>query len=228
MVRICEIIEVEGIEYKISHMINEGGSSKIYVIEDTSTKIKYILKVMMIYREDLDEDHWKSDLKVGKSVEMTELKDFENEVRIHRRLSDCPHIISFKGSKLDKEFAYIIVEYFHCDIREHLLGQERNATPFELFKISYQLFSALSYMHSNDVVHLDLAYNNILFHKNEIKIIDFGISKFENNKVASIPHNGINELKYNQSIDISSIVFKIFAFIFIFDQFDHGFMLLDF
>lgn len=51
----------------------------------------------------------------------------------------------------------------------------------EAARIISSILSAVSYMHSKNVVHRDLKYENILFVSNssrsEIKLIDFGLSK---------------------------------------------------
>jgi calcium-dependent protein kinase len=51
-------------------------------------------------------------------------------------------------------------------------------TEDEAARISSSILSAISYMHSKDVCHRDLKYENILFATNnpkaEVKLIDFG------------------------------------------------------
>lgn len=54
-------------------------------------------------------------------------------------------------------------------------------TEAEAAKITFSIVSALAYMHSKQVMHRDLKYENILFAtanpSSDIKLIDFGLSK---------------------------------------------------
>ena len=64
----------------------------------------------------------------------------------------------------------------------------------EAIKIFATLVSALSYIHSNNVVHRDLKLENILLEKNDnpyaLKIIDFGISGLLSNVGGEVIHAG--------------------------------------
>lgn len=54
-------------------------------------------------------------------------------------------------------------------------------TEEEAARITSSILSAVSYMHSRNILHRDLKYENILFVNDsthaEIKLIDFGLSK---------------------------------------------------
>jgi len=46
-----------------------------------------------------------------------------------------------------------------------------------------QLFEAVNHCHANSVIHRDIKPENIMIIKNEqIKLIDFGLSKIKSNK----------------------------------------------
>lgn len=59
------------------------------------------------------------------------------------------------------------------------LSTFKDLTPFEIRYIMYQLFDTLAYLHKNGICHRDIKPDNILYDRtnNQIKIIDFGISK---------------------------------------------------
>lgn len=59
-------------------------------------------------------------------------------------------------------------------------------TEEEAARITSSILSAIAYMHSKNILHRDLKYENILFVNNspkaEVKLIDFGLSKVFGNE----------------------------------------------
>ena len=94
------------------------------------------------------------------------------------------------------QFIVKLFEYYEginesCIITEYLAGNDLFQTiahrTFELSEnkcklISSQILEALSFMHSQRIVHMDIKPNNVMFtHKNRdnlhVKIIDFGLAR---------------------------------------------------
>lgn len=125
-----------------------------------------------------------------KNTENTQIMDNEimNEIEILKKM-DHPNIVKiFEFYNSTKNY-YLITEF--CKEGE-LFDKIVKEGPFdEDFSsyIMYQIFSAVHYCHSMNVLHRDLKPENILIERKEknglkIKIIDFGTAKiFENNKV---------------------------------------------
>lgn len=104
-----------------------------------------------------------------------------SEVAILRSL-DHPNIIRiYEFFEDDKRF-YIVMEYCSGgDLFGEIL-KEKNFTETLAAKIMQQIFSALSYMHSKNIMHRDLKPENILIEDKKtgfnIKIIDFGFATY--------------------------------------------------
>mmetsp|Transcript_17317 Transcript_17317/g.25587 ORF Transcript_17317/g.25587 Transcript_17317/m.25587 type:complete len:732 (-) Transcript_17317:106-2301(-) len=104
------------------------------------------------------------------------VRELKNEIEILKSL-DHPHIVRPIETFLYRNQLFIVMEL--CSGGD-LYSQDPYVED-EAARIISSILSAVSYMHSKNVVHRDLKYENILFASNssrsEIKLIDFGLSK---------------------------------------------------
>jgi hypothetical protein len=103
------------------------------------------------------------------------IANFERELGIYKRLSHS-HLIQYVGSYTDPRYvAILLTPVADCNLGE-LLGR----TPFPSDKQSFLaqsygcLTSALAYVHENCVRHKDIKPSNILIHRQNILLADFG------------------------------------------------------
>jgi len=103
------------------------------------------------------------------------IEELRNEIDIIKSL-DHPNIAKAFEVFEHKSQIHIVLELCSGgDLYKRLPHSEKQAA-----SISGKIFSAIAYMHSNDVVHRDLKFENIMWENDdsaEIKIIDFGLSK---------------------------------------------------
>jgi serine/threonine protein kinase len=102
---------------------------------------------------------------------------FEREVRIHQSVRH-PNIVAVTDLHHDSINHYIFLEY--CPNRDlwHFLVEKTKLPELEASAMTKQILTALAFLHSHDIAHLDLKLENILLdgHMNP-KISDFGLSR---------------------------------------------------
>jgi serine/threonine protein kinase len=104
------------------------------------------------------------------------IKELRNEIDILQSM-DHPNIVKAFEVFENKVQIFIVMELCSGgDLYKRLPYSERDAS-----SISSKLCSAIAYMHSKDIVHRDLKFENIMWESDapdaEIKVIDFGLSK---------------------------------------------------
>jgi 5'-AMP-activated protein kinase catalytic alpha subunit len=146
----------------LGNTLGKGSFSLVKQGTDIETNYKYAVKC-------IPKDNMKT---------KADLERFEREVRVILKM-DHPGIIKICNFLVDDQFFYLIMELV---VGDTLLSQismtgvlnEANSKP--LFK---QVLTTLSYIHDQGIAHRDLKLENVLLDaRNNIKLIDFGFSRF--------------------------------------------------
>jgi non-specific serine/threonine protein kinase len=138
----------------------------------------------------------------------------------------CNHknIVKYIDSYEDSDYIYLVQEYmdsgdlFYFISRRSLLKEE------EIRSIISQVAHGLKYLHYYGIVHRDLKPQNILIkNNNEVKIIDFGLSKVLGNYETSNDCLGtiyftspevLKQDKYNNKVDVWSLGIILYFLVF--------------
>lgn len=155
--------------YKLGKLLGSGSFGEVRACVHKLTNIARAVKI--VNKEELSS----SELK-GK---------FLNELEILKRL-DHPHIIRVFECFNEQENYYVVQEYcgggelFKEIMRIRQFSEERCA------KIMKQIFSAIAYLHEQNIAHRDIKPENIIFTDKSdnlsIRIIDFGTTAVYNEK----------------------------------------------
>jgi calcium-dependent protein kinase len=104
----------------------------------------------------------------------------KNEIEI-LKITDHPNIVKVYEFSEDEKDLNIIMEYCEGGELFEYISKKGTFTEGMACKIIKQIFSALSYLHSNNIIHSDLKPENIMFYDKDakdlhVKIIDFGMA----------------------------------------------------
>lgn len=106
---------------------------------------------------------------------------FQRELEILRDL-DHPNVIKFHECYQDKTSLHFVMEYCSGGDLMDRLAVQKKFTEIEAAKIMGKAFAAVNYLHERYIIHRDIKPENFLYESQdldaEIKIIDFGLSRF--------------------------------------------------
>lgn len=154
-------MEIKGNRYMLLYLNKSNTNSDIYISKD----LKNNNNAVSIKK-----------LKIGTLKENIVNELFFRETSALERL-DHPSIIKYIDSFEEDNEKYIVMECFESkDLKEYI--KNNNLTQYEKIKIIIKIIEGINYAHEKDVLHRDLKPENIIINQNqEIKIIDFGLSK---------------------------------------------------
>jgi hypothetical protein len=98
-----------------------------------------------------------------------------------------PNIFEFYGCYRTNYFAITITEYLPCGSFENIKKDTMGLNDLYVKRMKFysaQLILAIEYLHSLEIVHLDLQLGNICIdHNGYAKLIDFGLARFKDEKI---------------------------------------------
>jgi len=123
-------------------------------------------------------EYFKTKIVIKKLKDPSKMNEFFREAKLLAKLKH-PNIINMLGIIKDENGSGMVVEYYaHGDLQSYLKNQADTLDNKILTTMCENIASGLQYMHSQSVVHCDLAARNILVGAdNQVKITDFGMSR---------------------------------------------------
>ena len=199
------IEETEGIpykKYKVISKIGKGVYGSVFLANNTQLNIMVALKR-------IDRRIYLLDDSVQETIEILKLLDHPNIIRMYECI-------------LSPKYLYIVNDY--CSCGELFTNKKKPLSEHQLAFIFFQIFSALVYLHNNNIIHRDIKLENILISDIEIepntkvkyfhvKMIDFGGAKvFEKSNLENEVFGSnlyiapeVLKRKYNEKCDTWSV-----------------------
>ena len=152
-------------KYRILESIGRGGMGAVYKAEDATIGRLVAIKVLLTDFED---------------EEMQ--KRFYAEARSTGKLHH-PNIVTLYDLGETGGSPYLVMQFLEGESLYKVLTSSRQLTMVEVFDIVRQVCNGLQYAHENQIIHRDIKPANVvLLPDNTLKIIDFGIAKFGNDR----------------------------------------------
>ena len=172
--KITPVLSIKYDPYSIKEKIGEGGTSVVF--HYNTGKIDCACKKIK-----------------------TNISNVRNEINIMKSYSNHKHLPKYYDSLLNQseelskclQYSYIFMEY--CQGVELFTILKSNFCYEIATKIVYQLLTAIAHLQKFNIIHGDIKLENIIIdYKNDIKLIDFGISKqiIDGNAISLKKHSG--------------------------------------
>jgi len=157
--------------YRIESLIGIGGMGEVYLARDERLGRKAALKI----------------LPDSLTTDVTQLSRFKNEARSASALNH-PNILTVYEIGAEGNRQFIATEFIEgITLRASLARGRMN--PRAALEIAVQVASALAAAHEAGVVHRDIKPENIMLRPDGyVKVLDFGIAKLIEQRLASDDH----------------------------------------
>ena len=174
------ITALQGNKYQIETILGSGGFGNTYLATQVALGRKVAIKEFFM-KEFCERDESTSQIVVP--TESSKLlvdkyrQKFLKEAQVIASLKN-EHIIQIHDIFEENNTAYYVMEYVNGGSLKDKVDCEGPLKEADAINFITQVGDALSYLHSNNILHLDVKPANILLDKdNRAILIDFGISK---------------------------------------------------
>ena len=186
--------------YLILSRIGEGATSVVYGAKSMLTGRKVAVNVLHGYMREEEENR----------------DGFMNEAARGIGLSN-PHLVEIYERGRTEEKAYIAMEYIEGTPLSALIDDGRIFSEDDVLRFTLQILSGLTYLHDNGIIHRDIKSANIRVAEGEnVKIMDFGLSKFLFRASVTKPGALVGTLRYmspeqavGKSVDPRSDIYSV-------------------
>lgn len=174
------ISQLQGGKYQVDSLIGSGGFGNTYLATQVSLGRKVAIKEFFM-KEFCERDNDTSCVIVPTEASR-QLVDrykqkFLKEAQMIASLKN-EHIIQIYDIFEENNTAYYVMEYVSCGSLKDKVDIHGALSEDMAIRYISQVSDALSYLHSNNILHLDIKPSNVLLDdQDRVILIDFGISK---------------------------------------------------
>ena len=151
--------------YLILSLIGKGGYSEVYKAYDLINHIHVACKVHQL------DQSW------SEGVKELYIRHTIRENQIHQKINHEKVVKHYDTVEIDNNSFSTVLEQCTGPDLSFYLKQNGHLSEREAKIIIKQIIIGLKELHSLGIIHYDLKPQNIIFHKGEVKISDFGLAK---------------------------------------------------
>lgn len=129
------------------------------------------------------------------SQDPTDKERFRREAVATAGLSD-PHVVSVYDAGFDGDLAFIVMELLTGPSLHQALKENGPAPLQEGVRVLDAVTRGLMAAHAVGVVHRDIKPGNIMYHDDQIKIVDFGIAQLADSEHLTATHTAMGTAAY--------------------------------
>lgn len=166
---------LHGGKYHVVRMLGQGSFGITYLATEGSMQVA----IKEFFMRDVN-GRSGTEVTSGNSEGGLFAKYKQDFIKEARNLSRCqhPHIVNVFDTFEENNTAYYVMEYIDGGSLNDYIESKNALDCVETKRIAKQIGDALTFMHSNNMVHLDLKPSNIMLRKTGVVVlIDFGLSK---------------------------------------------------
>lgn len=156
--------------YLILSLIGKGGYSEVYKAYDLVQHINVACKIHQL------DTNWSDNIKE------LYIRHTIRENKIHQKITHEKVVKHYNTVEIDNDSFATILELCSGPDLSQYLKLNGHLSEREAKIIIKQIIIGLIELHKMGIIHYDLKPQNIIFHKGEIKISDFGLAKEMENK----------------------------------------------
>lgn len=185
---------LQGGKYEIRKTLGNGGFGITYLAEH------HMLNKLVCIKEFFPQtfynrDSNSSNISLGSEGSAKLMEAYRNkfikEARTIARLQH-PNVISIYDVFEENNTAYYVMEYIDGDTLSDIVKRQGPMDAYTAREFIFKIAEALSYIHSNNLLHLDIKPQNVMVRRSDfhVTVIDFGLAKqydSEGNQTSSTP-----------------------------------------
>ncbi|MEK3980206.1 protein kinase [Psychrobacillus sp. FSL K6-2836] len=170
--------------YKVSHVIGSGSYGIIYYSNDIQTNEIRVLK----------------QLRTSKHRTKSEVALFENEISIISRLQHAHMPQFYEAFSVNGSLFYSMNYIEGINMEDLIFSTNKTFNEQEALAFILDLLPLIDHLHKRNIFHGDIRISNILMNKGKLFLIDFGLSKIEQNDFKFL------EMKQEDYYDLGDIL----------------------
>ncbi len=148
-----------GATYRIEQELGGGGMSRVFLAEEVALARKVVIKVLP-----------------PEMVSSVNKDRFRREIQLAARLQH-PHIVPLLSAGAGGDLLWFAMPFIEGESLRVRLARQGDLPVKDCVQMLREIADALSYAHSQGVVHRDIKPDNVLVSGRHVMVTDFGVAK---------------------------------------------------